>query len=483
MPRWLTILGQNFSLPDPDVVEEISRQFRQISDNLEQSGTRLTKLGPTHDWGHWSGSAADAFEQKLGPLPGDLNQASGSFGKVAWALWEYGNTLRDVITSIQTLAGHVDDAQSELSSIQAAAAANTDPTQQRAWQDKITQAQQAVASHATRLQQLRDDLDSAAHLVEGRIQDAINIGITGFSSFGRHWIGRTQNAVGEVAGFVVHPIEDLPGAIAAEWNHPSWQNLARVVGDVAGIVGLVALVIPGLGEALMVVSMGLDAGKLALDTGAVVSGETHSWGNVALDGISLALDGTALHASGAAEGETVANDALGAGQSDLNQAVRANVKAQSSLSRAIASGRSDGLIASLRDGADGSLVHLESMRNKVSMLDDARTAAQTGAGAWRTGFRSSLKFDFGGVGETYQAWRHLQWNTLARRYLGEFTGVDLSGAVHSAGVVRIENLNFAVHQLRAASGGMVGGDDNFSAVLGDPLAGLRALGVKVGAAS
>lgn len=310
---------------DPDQVEELSNHFRATCSLVGQANDTLRALASSGDWSGWRGGAAEAFASKLGALPGLLDRAWASYNHAAWTLWEYGNELRDLQATLASTLSQLDEAQSSLTNLQAsqqhAHEYAVDPT---SFAGQISSAQGNVEALVAQLNRLcQESFPALVAQCVARLKEAERLGISNdlesdyqlyVSDDVASFVGQVAVGVGKLLyDVVLKSLIDLPGALLQLIEHPSWEHLSTVLGDLAAVLGLVMLVIPGLGEAALAgwVLAGLDVATMGTEAVAVITGEKGaSWLDVGLDGVAVAADGLTFVAGIAHEGADSGDEAL-----------------------------------------------------------------------------------------------------------------------------------------------------------------------------
>lgn len=295
MSRTVEVLGYAVRLPDPDAVEEVADHCRQIRDRIADSSARL-RAAQRGDWSLWRGGAADAFRSAQDGLPADLDRAWASYRTVAETLRTYAGGLREWVAHALRIDAAAQDLTEQLARTgagrQAAAAAGQDTS---ALDARI----QAMSSELGGLRNALEDLvetdlrDLAAACVRG-VHAAQDAGIKNdFWSFVQRYV--VDDVVEKI---VVKPLTSLPRDVADFAAHPSLARLGHLLGDISGCL-LPLMLVPGLGELLIPLTLALDVGKAAVDLGAVAEGEADASILVG-DAVSLGSDGVASVASRAA---------------------------------------------------------------------------------------------------------------------------------------------------------------------------------------
>jgi uncharacterized protein YukE len=364
MASQVVILGTTVTLPDPASVTALARSFRNVGEYLTGLQDTLQTLSTPGAWGEWTGEAADAFGQSIGQLPADVANVAHAYGQVAMALQEYASELEPVVGALRALAFQADDADHALILTQRTRdqviAQGQDPVA-TGWDARLADATAAVSVLHGQLTRELNELDTLSGRCAGQIT-AAKPGKPGKSLFGslandfrkdlvdpvehaatdvgRGYVGLVENewqAAQEIArgaveagrigasvvdALYIHPFTDLGPALAAFARKPSAENLGRLLGDTAGVVGIIAPEAGILAEAGLVAKAGLavKAGSIAAKAGLAVGGGAavaEGWaaheheGGASYGSAALAAAGPILGygAGKLGEGLTVAKDA------------------------------------------------------------------------------------------------------------------------------------------------------------------------------
>lgn len=329
MTRQLVILGTSVTLPDPASVTDLAAGFQQHSGQLADLETTLQALTRPDAWGDWTGLAADAFGQSIGQLPAELGDVREGYEDVASALQQYAGQLEPVVASLASLSFQAEDAEGALAAVQEARsqaiATGQDPAT-TGWDARLTDATEAVSALRGQLNRLLGELTALAAACTKRIA-AAEPKTAGKSLFGAlesdfvkdvaDPLGRAFETAGRIGllaageglalgalgsidvidAFLVHPITDLYHDAASLSHGFTAEKLGRVLGDVTGVLGILAF-IPGVDvfavPALVVVS----AAAAGADWWAVAK---HEKGASVLDAslatVSFGLGGVSFVAS------------------------------------------------------------------------------------------------------------------------------------------------------------------------------------------
>jgi uncharacterized protein YukE len=316
MASQVVILGTTVTLPDPASVTALARSFRNVSEYLAGLQDTLQTLSTPGAWGEWTGVAADAFGQSIGHLPADVANVAHAYGQVAMALQEYASELEPVVGALRALAFQADDADHALILTQRTRdqviAQGQDPVA-TGWDARLADATAAVSVLHGQLTRELNELDTLSGRCAGQIT-AAKPGKPGKSLFGsladdlgkdlvdplehaatdvgRAYAGLVENEwqaaqeiahgaveAGRIGAYVVdalyiHPFTDLGPALAAFAQKPSAENLGRLLGDTAAVVGIIAPEAGILAEAGLVAKAGLvvKAGTIAAKAGLAAGG-------------------------------------------------------------------------------------------------------------------------------------------------------------------------------------------------------------------
>lgn len=257
----------------PDEVGALSRELRRIADHVTDCKDQLSAAAGNVDW---TGGAADAYRDKLGSLPDELEKVRVSYGEVSWALWSYEGSLRDLQARSNRAATRARDAQYRLDLVAR--------TKRSGHHDPRLDAEEHAA-HAQLSAARRE-----AGNVYGAFQDAaatcckriLHAGRAGMhnsfgSAFERYVVRDAGGFLLNVALAVPRAVVDLPKAAVDFWEHPSLESFSRLLQDVTAVVGVVAILYPPLGLAVLALS--------AVQVGTDVA--RGDWKAAALDSVVL----------------------------------------------------------------------------------------------------------------------------------------------------------------------------------------------------
>jgi hypothetical protein len=341
MTRYLDVLGRVFSVPDPDSVAALSASYRAVAVDIGNAESGLSALASPQAWAEWTGQAADAFAQKIGALPRQLGQAWQSYNTVAWALADYAGNLQPVVSALSALVFEAENAEGTLS---ATAAARNQVIQQgqdpeaTGWNTRLQDARDTVTAVERRLTALLAELDALAGECVTRVRQAQAEGIenNAVTDVQRYVLMDGGTVLADYAtlqvdeakiiwnigdDLLVRPFVQF-GHDLNEWRqHPSWETFGEALGAIGGVLGLLSLLVPGLGEFVApVLAAALIADVVAADKHEHGAGRGQIEGaafDFALAGVGSALQGgvAASKAAGLADGA----DAQASGDALLQQ--------------------------------------------------------------------------------------------------------------------------------------------------------------------
>ena len=300
-------------------------------------------LRGTASEGIWSGSAADAFRQGVGKLPGDLAKVTASYQEAGDALNVYVGELNRLQPEFRNILSQLDGAQSHLSSVQSqltsAQSAQTPSvplssplhTTVNAANGAVQNAQAELDGITARGLRLLDEFDTARVAAKGRVSHASHV--PPHRSFWDHVFHDVGNWLGDVGHFVVDTGKGIFDSVTGTWgalqafaNDPSLANFGKLASDLAvdasivvliaaapealGLVGAAEAATEGaaaesVGLAARIASMGAPAETVATNAGAAKAAADllqRHYANFALDELFVNLP----------TGDNVAN-AIGAG--------------------------------------------------------------------------------------------------------------------------------------------------------------------------
>lgn len=320
MSSSVEILGQWIMLPDPDSVASLSNRYYGECITLADTKSQLSAIGSPQAAARWTGLAADAFAARLGALPGELEQAWQSYNAVARALSGYSSNLRPVVAALRSLAYQAEEAQGTLNATEAARdqAVRTGPESAVAvWNTRLAEAKAAVSGLAQRRSLLLAELDQLSAECVRQIRQAapesvhqdLLSDLKRYAVDAGHLIVRAEYDTGRFEFMVAKDlyydpvasvVDDLKKLTKGPWT---LARVGKVLSDVSGALGLVALVIapiPGLDIAdgiLIPAAMGFGLAAAGFTTAARLKHEQGAtWTDVAVDvgGVALMGGGNAI---------------------------------------------------------------------------------------------------------------------------------------------------------------------------------------------
>jgi uncharacterized protein YukE len=354
MTRQIVILDTSVTVPDPASVTALAGSFGDVNGCLAELEGTLQTLTRPDAWGDWTGLAADAFGRSIGQLPGEVEDIRDAYGAVVAALLEYAGQLEPVIAALTSLSYRAEEAEGTLTATRNArdqAIAQGHNPLTTGWDARLEEATAAVTALRGQLSRLVSELDGLAATCTRKIAAAEPKleSKSLFSSLASDFINdvadpllRAADAVaradlrvaqtvltagvvlaadelraGEfVAGvaadvveaILIHPLTKLPGDIVAFIKDPTAENLGAALGDVAGILGVLAL-IPGVDVIAVPLMLAASAGAAEADWIAVAEHESGaSVLNASLATVTLGLGGLSYVAGSAADASSALQD-------------------------------------------------------------------------------------------------------------------------------------------------------------------------------
>ncbi|MDQ6775290.1 MAG: hypothetical protein M3071_03500 [Actinomycetota bacterium] len=318
---------------DPGVVHQLVAMFGVVAAQAQTTGDGLK--GAVGDE-NWTGGAAEAFKHGVGSkFPDELGKVTSSYREAADALGAFEGQLsslkpafQSIVSQLQSLQSQLASAQSQLSSAQSALgtaqaqAVNrsftaplsppasvplTSPlyTAVNAAAGTVNNLNGEIGSLTGRGFQLLDDFDSARGAAQDRVSHAAQVPPH------RGWWQSALNVVVSIGKFIIHPLTDLPSAVANFYSHPGWETLGKLTEDVAGTALLVATVVAPFAAPELLAA---DAAEATAAEGAAAATE----GGLTLQGAVDITNGVANYGTKAAAAINVVQDVKG---HNLNAAV------------------------------------------------------------------------------------------------------------------------------------------------------------------
>jgi hypothetical protein len=292
MARSVEVAGLTIALPDPDAVADLSSRFQGMGDALADAAEQLAALASPQPVTPWTGGAADAFAQTIGPLPGCLGASRDAYHAAAAALSRYADQLRPVTAALVALAGQAADAVGELNATQAARdqVAQQDPLNPdlAGLDGQLANAHTAVNGLQAKARAQQSELEHLEAACAASVRQVTPVGHKPslLGRLGRDLVDdvgkpleRGMNDLGQFEDkLIVKPFEDLgkdAWDFAEHPSWPSWRNLSKTLRDLTDVVGVLTMLVPPLDAVLApvvlpaVVAAALLANDAALATGEI----------------------------------------------------------------------------------------------------------------------------------------------------------------------------------------------------------------------
>ncbi len=349
MTRQLVILGTTVTLPDPASVTDLAAGFRAQGGQLADLEATLQALTRPEAWGDWTGQAADAFGQSLGQLPAEIGDVRDAYDEVASVLQRYAAELEPVVNALTSLSFQAEDAEGTLAAVRTArsqAIARGQNPVITGWDARLADATAAVSSMRGQLNRLLGELTALATTCAKQITAAEpqkarkslfgslesdfvkdiadplgraleTAGRLGLLAAGEELALGTLGSIDAIDAFLVHPITDLYHDGDSLLHDFTAVKLGQVLGDVAGVLGILAF-IPGVDVFAVPALVAVSAAAAVADWWAVPEGEKGaSVLDASLATVSLATGGVSFVASRAVSADAgLFRDAFNAGDLD-----------------------------------------------------------------------------------------------------------------------------------------------------------------------
>ena len=341
MTRQLDILGTSVVLPDPASATDLAARFQQQGGELADLETTLQALTRPEAWGNWTGLAADSFGQSIGQLPAQLGDVRDAYETAAAALRQYANELEPVVNALSSLSYQAEDAEGTLAAVKHARAqviASGHNPATTGWDARVGDATAAVSAVRSQLIRLTGELTALAAACTKQI-NAAEPRTAHKSLFGQlesDFVRDVADPVGRAAreavkpgaeagrlellgataifdALYVHPITDL---VHDATRHLDAAKLATILGDVAGVLGILSL-IPGVDVVALPAAVIVGGAAAGLEWWAAGHHEQGASDlQAGLDTLTFALSGVSVVArAGVAAGDLADGaDAAASGQ-------------------------------------------------------------------------------------------------------------------------------------------------------------------------
>ncbi|MGI8665834.1 MAG: hypothetical protein ACR2N4_07375 [Jatrophihabitans sp.] len=259
---------------DPDGLLALAAALQGDADDAASAARMLRSVQHNATDVVWKGSSADAFRDRIDKVPVHLDKLHASYAEAAAGLRDYAASVRQIADDARAQQQTVSRSTTDLHTAQAQQAAWTppphpatglpDPAITNPHDEQVAAAHASVKKAQARLQDLAGQRQTADGRLVGSLDRAHSDGIRN-----KHW---WQKAL------------DVASATLADLT---------VVLMVVALVAIVVLaivqpeLIPGLVLLAGQVLAGLSAAQLAFDGTRKASGESVSWGSLAMDAVGL----------------------------------------------------------------------------------------------------------------------------------------------------------------------------------------------------
>lgn len=282
-------------------VQSLAENLQKVASDIGQAHDRLDNIG--RDKGIWQGKAAQAFQQKVGPLPDYLQKANQSLGDAGKVLGQWGSDLSSLQHNAQSYESEAAKALRQLQQAQGnpdlrlAGQDFPDQASLRQAQSKLDAAEQAVSEaneeldgirrQAKRLLQQHDDLVQNVVKALNRAKDEA-IPPPGL-----------LDRIGQALSDLGNSIKD---AASKTWDFiKKHADDIKKIGDILSTVGGVLSVataataeIPVVGEVMEAASTGVNAAAAGTHLLAKAAGADVSWKDIGMDGMGVIPGGSLL---------------------------------------------------------------------------------------------------------------------------------------------------------------------------------------------
>lgn len=330
MTRQLAILGTTVTVPDPASVTDLAAGFRTQAGQFADLEDTLQTLNRPDAWGEWTGQAADAFGQSLGQLPGEIGEIGDAYEDVASVLQRYAAELEPVVNALSSLSFRAEEAEGNLqavSTVHAQAKARGENTAVTGWDTRLADANAAISSLRAQLSRLLAELTALAatctkqitaaepkkpkqslfgRLESDVVQDITHPGHLVKDAFKLAEGGVKLELTGALAmgeALFVNPVKNVWQDSKGALKHLDPEKLGTALGDVAGVLGILALV-PGVDVIAAPAAVLVGGAAAAADWWAVADHEHGaSYLQAGLATVGFGLGGVSLVAGKALDAE------------------------------------------------------------------------------------------------------------------------------------------------------------------------------------
>ncbi|CAM5689467.1 putative T7SS-secreted protein [Streptomyces purpurascens] len=314
LSEWEDVFGftEDPTPGDPEILEQLASEYRKVSHDADDAGSVVSRLD-SKDLGE--GKSMEELRNKLGELPDQVGRLQSSYEKAAAAVKEYATRLRESQEQADKALRDGREAKDRLASaVEVATAAGAKVTGLDNAEAPPPDDEAAKSSARRAMADAKAEQDEAARSVESAEAD--------LEAARRLALDAQELRVSD-AGLARRQLDEAEAEAVegkSTWDK-IWDIVGAVLGFVAGVLGVLALFIPGLqalGATLLIV--GLGAASLGITIAkAVLTGEVDIVG-IVLGVVGLAFGGAAIFNS--AKAAITAGTSLGKALSGIGRAFK-----------------------------------------------------------------------------------------------------------------------------------------------------------------
>ncbi|MEP6843789.1 MAG: WXG100 family type VII secretion target [Pseudolysinimonas sp.] len=146
---------------DPAEIRMLARKYEALTPDIDDAGSKLSRAALDSVVTEWDGDAADAFREKLQPIPGRARTASDALATVVTALREWADAVDDAQSQADRALSHARAAHADLTLKNGSVTGASDAFLQRDAQSRLAAATRSIRDATESRSQAEQDAVSA----------------------------------------------------------------------------------------------------------------------------------------------------------------------------------------------------------------------------------------------------------------------------------------------------------------------------------
>jgi hypothetical protein len=248
-------------------VSVLTTELVHVASIAAQAQTQLVGLHERLTGVQWSGSAANAFRDRIGKLPAHLDRLARSYQAASDGLTTYAATVADIADQFASAKSALIAAQADHDWAAGQLRGWTPPAPGAVnpFAEQVAQARSRVAGAQTTVDALSDRRRAADRSAAGALHDAHSLGMhnaSGWSHVWHHVAHDVENWTDDIGHNIETDARFVAGIGEYYWHHPL-ALAEQIVSDAGVVLGSQLVVAAGTGEALGIALDATGVGAIA----------------------------------------------------------------------------------------------------------------------------------------------------------------------------------------------------------------------------